>query len=65
MPITAASDVEANELDRGDYIELLAEGTGLPSEQVDATKTAWAPTAASKARGDASGWVPPGGRNDL
>ena len=42
MPITAASDAAANELDRGDYIKLLAEGTGLSSEQVEATNTAWA-----------------------
>ena len=41
MPITAASDVAANGLDRDDYITLLAKGTGLPSQQVDATKTAW------------------------
>ena len=31
MPITAASDVAANELDRDDYIKLLAKGTGLSS----------------------------------
>ena len=42
MPITAASDAAANELDRDDYIKLLAEGTGLSSEQVEATNTAWA-----------------------
>ena len=41
MPITAASDVAANGLDRDDYITLLAKGTGLPSQQVEATKTAW------------------------
>ena len=41
MPITAASDAAANELDRDDYIKLLAKGTGLSSEQVDATNTAW------------------------
>ena len=41
MTITAASDVAANGLDRDDYITLLAKGTGLPSQQVEATKTAW------------------------
>ena len=41
MTITAASDVAANGLDRDDYITLLAKGTGLSSEQVDATNTAW------------------------
>ena len=41
MPIAAASDVAANGLGRDDYIKLLATGTGLPSQQVDATNTAW------------------------